>query len=53
MQVTETSNSGLKRALKVTIPAAELNTRFNDKLNEVKDSVNLKCFARAKCRWRT
>ena len=44
MQVTETSNSGLKRELKVTIPAAELNTRFNDKLNEVKDTVNLKGF---------
>ena len=44
MQVIETSNTGLKRALKVTIPAAELNTRFNDKLNEVKDTVNLKGF---------
>ena len=44
MQVIETSSNGLKRALKVTIPATELNTRFSAKLNEVKDQVNLKGF---------
>jgi len=44
MQVIETSSTGLKRELKVTIPASELNNRFNDKLNEVKDTVNLKGF---------
>ncbi len=44
MQVTETSSTGLKRELKVTIPASELNTRFTAKLHEVKDQVNLKGF---------
>ena len=44
MQVIETSSNGLKRELKVTIPATELNTRFTAKLNEVKDTVNLKGF---------
>ncbi len=44
MQVIETSSNGLKRELKVTIPASELNTRFTAKLHEVKDQVNLKGF---------
>ena len=44
MQVVETSNQGLKRALKVTIPKGELASRFSAKLEEVKGQVNLKGF---------
>ena len=44
MQVTETSNSGLKRELKVTIPVTELHTRFTAKLDEIKGQVNIKGF---------
>ena len=44
MQVTETSSSGLKRELKVTIPVTELHTRFTAKLDEIKGQVNIKGF---------
>jgi len=44
MQVTETSNSGLKRELKVTIPLGELHNRFTAKLDEIKGQVNIKGF---------
>ena len=44
MQVVETSSSGLKRELKVTIPAGELNQRFNSKLDEIKGQVAIKGF---------
>ncbi|HEV7345131.1 MAG TPA: trigger factor [Devosia sp.] len=44
MQVTETLNEGLKRKLSVTIPATDLNTRLNAKLEELKGQVNIKGF---------
>lgn len=44
MQVTETFNEGLKRKLSVTIPAADLNTRLDAKLEELKGSANIKGF---------
>ena len=44
MQVTETSSAGLKRELKVTIPLADLHTRFTAKLDEIKGQVNIKGF---------
>jgi trigger factor len=44
MQVTETSSTGLKRELKVTIPLNELHNRFAAKLDEIKGQVNLKGF---------
>lgn len=44
MQVTETSSDGLKRELKVVIGAAELSERFDKKLVEVKDRVQIKGF---------
>ena len=44
MQVTETLNEGLKRKLSVTIPAADLNTRLDVKLEELKGQANIKGF---------
>jgi trigger factor len=44
MQVTETLNEGLKRKLSVTIPAADLNTRLDAKLQELKGQANIKGF---------
>lgn len=44
MQVTETLNEGLKRKLSVTIPAADLNTRLDAKLEELKGQASIKGF---------
>ena len=44
MQVTETLNDGLKRKLSVTIPAADLNSRLDAKLEELKGQANIKGF---------
>lgn len=48
MQVTETSSNGLKRELKVTIAQGELSQRFVTRLDEVKDTVQLKGFRKGK-----
>ncbi|MDX2205944.1 MAG: trigger factor [Hyphomicrobiaceae bacterium] len=48
MQVTETLVEGLKRELKVTIPIGELGKRFDSRLDEVKDQVQLKGFRKGK-----
>lgn len=48
MQVTQTSSDGLKRELKVTIPQGELSQRFTTRLDEVKDTVQLKGFRKGK-----
>ncbi|MBF0679200.1 MAG: trigger factor [Devosia sp.] len=44
MQVTETLNEGLKRKLSVTIPAADLVSRLDAKLEELKGQANIKGF---------
>ncbi|MEQ8745223.1 trigger factor [Pyruvatibacter sp.] len=44
MQVTETLSEGLKREFKVVVEAAELNTRLDAKLDEIKGQVQLKGF---------
>jgi len=44
MQVTETLNEGLKRKLSVTIPATDLNTRLDAKLDELRGKATLKGF---------
>lgn len=44
MQVTETLSDGLKRGLKITIPAAELESKMMDKLVEIKDQVRINGF---------
>ena len=41
MQVTETSATGLKRELKVVIDQGELGERFQSRLDEVKDQVQI------------
>jgi trigger factor len=48
MQITETSNEGLKRTLQVVVPAGELGKRFTDRLDEIKDRVQLKGFRKGK-----
>jgi trigger factor len=44
MQITETTNQGLKREFRVTIPAADLDTRVNERLAEMKDRVRINGF---------
>lgn len=44
MQVTETLNEGLKRKLAVTIPAGDLVSRLDAKLEEIKGKATLKGF---------
>ena len=44
MQVTETLNEGLKRKLSVTIPAQDLASRLDAKLEELKGQANIKGF---------
>jgi trigger factor len=48
MQVTETTASGLKRELKVVIGQGELGERFQSRIDEVKDQVQLKGFRKGK-----
>lgn len=44
MQVTETLSEGLKRELKITIPAGDLEARLMDKLVSLKDQVRINGF---------
>jgi trigger factor len=44
MQVTETTNEGLKREFRVTLPATELETRVTERLTEMKDRVRINGF---------
>ncbi len=44
MQVTETLNEGLKRKLSLVIPQADLTTRLDARLDELKGQANLKGF---------
>jgi trigger factor len=44
MQVTETLNEGLKRELKIVVPASELDSRLLTRLEEIKDQVRIKGF---------
>jgi trigger factor len=48
MQVIETSTSGLKRELKIVVPATELSSRFDKRLDTLKDQVVVKGFRRGK-----
>lgn len=48
MQVTEANTDGLKRTLKVIVGSNELSDRFSARLDEVKDTVQLKGFRRGK-----
>ena len=44
MQVTETVSEGLKREYKVVVPAAELDAKVNERLNELKGRIQLPGF---------
>jgi trigger factor len=44
MQVTETLNEGLKRELKVVIAASDLESRMNERLEELKATAQIKGF---------
>ncbi|HZT27535.1 MAG TPA: trigger factor [Pseudolabrys sp.] len=44
MQVTETLSDGLKREFKVTVPAADLDAKVNQRLEELKARVRLDGF---------
>lgn len=48
MQITEVNTDGLKRTLKVTVGQNELGERFNQRLDEIKDRVQLKGFRKGK-----
>jgi len=44
MQVTETLAEGLKRELKVVVPAADMTSQMNEKLAEAKGKMQIKGF---------
>lgn len=44
MQVTETVNEGLKRELKIVVPATDLDSRLQNRLSELKQKVRLRGF---------
>src|SRR6187551_545969 len=44
MQVTETLSEGLKREFRVVVPASELDSKVNERLDEIKGRVNLHGF---------
>jgi trigger factor len=48
MQVTETARDGLKRTLQVVVGKAELGERFSERLDALKDRVQIKGFRRGK-----
>ncbi|SPH17606.1 Trigger factor [Defluviimonas aquaemixtae] len=48
MQVTETLNEGLKRSYTITVPAADLDAKVNEKLAEAQPEVELKGFRKGK-----
>ncbi|MGB7241144.1 MAG: trigger factor [Sulfitobacter sp.] len=48
MQVTETLNEGLKRGYAITVTAAELDAKVNEKLKEAQPEVEMKGFRKGK-----
>jgi len=48
MQVTETLNEGLKRGYTITLTAAELDAKVNEKLVEAQPEVEMKGFRKGK-----
>ena len=48
MQVTETLNEGLKRGYAITVSAAELDEKVNEKLREAQPEVEMKGFRKGK-----
>ena len=48
MQVTETLKDGLKRSYTITVPAADLDAKVNEKLIEAQPDVEMKGFRKGK-----
>ena len=48
MQVTETQNDGLKRGYDITVTAAELDAKVNEKLQEAAPEIEMKGFRKGK-----
>ncbi|MEL7469116.1 MAG: trigger factor [Pseudomonadota bacterium] len=48
MQVTETKSEGLKRAYAITVTAADLDAKTDEKLNEVRKDFQMKGFRKGK-----
>ena len=48
MQVTETLNEGLKRGYTITVSAAELEAKVNEKLTEAQPGIEMKGFRKGK-----
>lgn len=48
MQIKEVTSEGLKRKLEVVVATGELNERFQDRLNQIKNTVQLKGFRKGK-----
>ena len=48
MQITESSADGLKRTMKIIVAASEINARFETRLGDLKDKVQLKGFRKGK-----
>ncbi|MEI4487179.1 trigger factor [Frigidibacter sp. MR17.14] len=48
MQVTETLKEGLKRGYTITVPAAELEAKVNEKLVEAQPEIEMKGFRKGK-----
>ena len=48
MQVNETLNEGLKRGYAITVTAAELDAKVNEKLTEAQPEVEMKGFRKGK-----
>lgn len=44
MQVTETLNEGLKREIKIVVPAQDMESKLMDRLTEAKDKIRLNGF---------
>ncbi|MDR4305163.1 trigger factor [Chelatococcus sambhunathii] len=48
MQVTQTLDEGLKREFKIVVPASDLDARLNERLDGLKDRVNINGFRKGK-----
>ncbi|EJF86159.1 trigger factor [Bartonella rattimassiliensis] len=44
MQVTETLNEGLKREIKIVVPAKDLEEKLNERLDDTRDKIKLNGF---------
>lgn len=49
MQVIETLAEGLKREIKVVIPAADMKSRLDERLVDAKDKVRINGFRPERC----